>query len=123
EGAGALGSLGALKASTHHVITMFLYPLRAVEAACALDVDAMRALDLMEAVRALDLIEVEAVVALDVVGLSLNIIISESLIGYLTSLYQTKSSSSKKLHHWILQQLLQALPLFPLLPSLPLATY
>nr|GEY23668.1 hypothetical protein [Tanacetum cinerariifolium] len=79
EGAGALGSLGALKASTHHVITMFLYPLGAVEAACALEVDAMRALDLVEAVRTLDLVEVEAVVALDVVGLSLNIIISESL--------------------------------------------
>nr|GEV94062.1 hypothetical protein [Tanacetum cinerariifolium] len=96
EGDGALGSLGAFKASTHHVITMFLYPLRAVEVACALEVDAMRALDLVEAVGALDLVEVEAVVALDVVGLSLNIIISESLSGYLTSLYQTKSSSPKK---------------------------
>nr|GEU91505.1 zinc knuckle CX2CX4HX4C [Tanacetum cinerariifolium] len=86
-GDGALGSLGALKASTHHVITMFLYPLRAVEAACALEVDAMKALDPVEAVGALDLVEVEAVVALDVVGLSLNIIISASLRGYLTSLY------------------------------------
>ncbi|GKA26144.1 ribonuclease H-like domain-containing protein [Tanacetum coccineum] len=49
------GALGANKAITH--------PLGAVEAACALEVDAMRALDLMEveAVGALDLVEVGAV--------------------------------------------------------------
>ncbi|GKB45553.1 hypothetical protein Tco_0896306 [Tanacetum coccineum] len=42
------GALGANKASTHHVIAIFLYPLGAVEAACALEVDAMGALDLVE---------------------------------------------------------------------------
>ncbi|GJT28559.1 reverse transcriptase zinc-binding domain-containing protein, partial [Tanacetum coccineum] len=47
-GGGALGALGANKASTHHVIAIFLYPLGAVEAACALEVDAMGALDLVE---------------------------------------------------------------------------
>ncbi|GKC30007.1 hypothetical protein Tco_1037301, partial [Tanacetum coccineum] len=91
-----LGSLRALKANAHHVIAIFTYPLGAVDAACALEVDAIRALDLMKAVRALDRVEVEAVVAFDVVGLSLNILISASLSGYLTSLYKTKSSSPKK---------------------------
>nr|GFA16068.1 hypothetical protein [Tanacetum cinerariifolium] len=42
------GALGVNKASTHHVIDIFLYPLGAVEAACALEVDAMGALDLVE---------------------------------------------------------------------------
>ncbi|GKD80656.1 homeobox-leucine zipper protein HDG11, partial [Tanacetum coccineum] len=63
EGGGALGSLGALKASTHSVIAIFMYPLRAVEAACALEVDAMGALDLVEALK----VEVEAMGALDLV--------------------------------------------------------
>ncbi|GKC13297.1 copia protein [Tanacetum coccineum] len=70
--------------------------LRLVEAACALEVDAMGALNLVKAVGALDCVEVEAVGAVDVVGLSLNILISASLSGYLTSLYKTKSSSPKK---------------------------
>nr|GEW76235.1 hypothetical protein [Tanacetum cinerariifolium] len=61
-GDGALGSLRALKASTHHVITMLLYPLRAIEATCALEVDTMRALDLLEVVGALGLVKVKAVV-------------------------------------------------------------
>nr|GEZ70422.1 hypothetical protein [Tanacetum cinerariifolium] len=78
EGGGALGALGANKAITHPVIAIFLYPLRAVKAAFALEVDAMGALDLMEmeAVEALDLVEavealdlVEAVGALDLVEL------------------------------------------------------
>ncbi|GKE35907.1 hypothetical protein Tco_0070581, partial [Tanacetum coccineum] len=47
-GGGALGALGANKASTHHVITIFMYPFGAVEAACALEVNAMGALDLVE---------------------------------------------------------------------------
>ncbi|GJT88438.1 hypothetical protein Tco_1070155 [Tanacetum coccineum] len=103
KGGGALGSLGALKPSTQPVILIFLYPLgtagytlevdamRALDlveavgaldllgaAGCALEVDAMRALDLVEALGALDLMEVE------VVGFSLNILISTSLSGYLT---------------------------------------
>ncbi|GKD03872.1 hypothetical protein Tco_1178846 [Tanacetum coccineum] len=78
--------------------TIFLYPLGAVEAACALEVDAIGALDLVEAVGALDRVVVEEVGAVDVVGLSLNILISASLCGYLTSLYKTKSSSPKNLH-------------------------
>ncbi|GJR05533.1 ribonuclease H-like domain-containing protein [Tanacetum coccineum] len=89
EGGGALGSSGALKPSTHPVIAIFLYLLGAVEAVCALEVDAMRALDLMEALKvevdavgALDLMEVEAVGALDVVGLSLNILILASVSEY-----------------------------------------
>ncbi|GJZ72257.1 hypothetical protein Tco_0636108, partial [Tanacetum coccineum] len=47
------GALGANKASTHHVIDIFLYPLGVVEAACALEVNAIGALDLVkvEAVR------------------------------------------------------------------------
>nr|GFA65361.1 hypothetical protein [Tanacetum cinerariifolium] len=59
-------ALGANKAITHPVIAIFLYPLGVVEAAFAIEVDAMGALDLMEmeAVRALDLVEVEAVGAL-----------------------------------------------------------
>nr|GEZ70421.1 hypothetical protein [Tanacetum cinerariifolium] len=77
-GGGALGALGANKAITHPIIAIFLYPLRAVKAAFALEVDAMGALDLMEveAVEALDLVEavealdlVEAVGALDLVEL------------------------------------------------------
>ncbi|GKF11226.1 hypothetical protein Tco_0049152, partial [Tanacetum coccineum] len=54
------GALEANKAITHPVIAIFLYPLRAVEATCALEVDAMGALDLVEveAVRALDHMEV-----------------------------------------------------------------
>ncbi|GKF57552.1 hypothetical protein Tco_0171089, partial [Tanacetum coccineum] len=62
EGGGALGALGANKAITHPVIHIFLYPLGAVEAVCALEVDVIEALDLMEveAVGALDLVEVEA---------------------------------------------------------------
>nr|GEW00189.1 hypothetical protein [Tanacetum cinerariifolium] len=62
------GALGANKAITH-VVAILLYPLRVVEAAFALDVDAMRGLDLVkvEAVGALDLMEVEAVGALDLV--------------------------------------------------------
>ncbi|GKB39243.1 hypothetical protein Tco_0884185 [Tanacetum coccineum] len=68
EGGGALGSSGALKSSTHPVMAIFLYPLKAkVEADCALEVEAMGAMDLVEveAVGALDL--VEAVGALDLV--------------------------------------------------------
>ncbi|GKA36283.1 hypothetical protein Tco_0722774 [Tanacetum coccineum] len=34
NGGGALGALGANKASTHPVIAIFLYPFGAVEAAC-----------------------------------------------------------------------------------------
>nr|GEZ37557.1 hypothetical protein [Tanacetum cinerariifolium] len=47
-GGGVLEALGANKAITHPVIAIFLYPLRAVEAAFALEVDAMGALDLVE---------------------------------------------------------------------------
>ncbi|GKG41565.1 hypothetical protein Tco_0473316, partial [Tanacetum coccineum] len=60
EGGGALGSLGALKASTHLVIAIFLYPLGAVEAAYGLEVDAMGTMDP-------DVVELEAVGALDIV--------------------------------------------------------
>nr|GEV22412.1 hypothetical protein [Tanacetum cinerariifolium] len=89
-----------------------------VEAAYALEVEAVRALDLVEAlkveaeaVRALDLVKVEAVRAVDLVeraldlvkvevtclvGLSLNILISTSVSGYLTSSNKTTSSSPKK---------------------------
>ncbi|GJZ50115.1 ribonuclease H-like domain-containing protein [Tanacetum coccineum] len=69
EGGGALGELGANKAITHHVIAIVLYPIGVVEAACALEVDAMGALDLVEveAVGALDLVEVGAVRALNLV--------------------------------------------------------
>ncbi|GJW99056.1 hypothetical protein Tco_0180864 [Tanacetum coccineum] len=70
NGGGALGSLGALKASTHPVIDIFLYPLGSVEAAYALEVNAMRALDLVKAIGALDLVEVEEVGDIDVLGLS-----------------------------------------------------
>ncbi|GJS59296.1 hypothetical protein Tco_0654080 [Tanacetum coccineum] len=105
---GALGSLGALKPSTHPVMAIFQYPIRAeVEVACALEVE-MEATCLVGAlaveveatylVRALDLVEVEAtclVGALDLVGLSLNIIILASVSGYLTSLNKTRSSSPK----------------------------
>ncbi|GKF23590.1 hypothetical protein Tco_0075912, partial [Tanacetum coccineum] len=94
-----------------------------VEAACALEVEAVGALELVkalkvevEAVGALDLVEVEVVRAfdlvegamdlvkveetylvgtLDLVGLSLNIIISALMSGYLTSLNKTRSSSLK----------------------------
>ncbi|GJZ38440.1 homeobox-leucine zipper protein HDG11 [Tanacetum coccineum] len=101
------GALGALKPSTHHVITIFLYTLGAeVEATCALEVKAMGALDLVEALkveveatRALDHVKVEAsclVGALDVVGFSLNIFISAPVNGYLTSLKHTSSSSPEK---------------------------
>ncbi|GKA22028.1 hypothetical protein Tco_0707990, partial [Tanacetum coccineum] len=120
KGGGALRSSGALKSSTHPIIAIFMYPLGAVEAACALEVDAIGALDLVEALKveveavgaldlvevesvgvldlveavgALDLVEVEAVGALNVVGLSLNIFISALLSGYLTSLNKTTSSS------------------------------
>ncbi|GKA19976.1 hypothetical protein Tco_0699891, partial [Tanacetum coccineum] len=104
-------SLGALKSSTHPIIAIFVYPLGAVEAACALEVDAMGALDLVEALKVeveavgaldlmevesmgvLDLVEVEVVGALNVMGLSLNILISSLLSGYLTSLNKTTSSS------------------------------
>ncbi|GJR84369.1 GPCR kinase [Tanacetum coccineum] len=86
EGGGALGSLGALKPSIHPVIAIFL-PLGAeVEAACALKV---------EAVGALDLVKVEAVGALDVVGLSLNILISASEAEY-ASLNKAKYASLNK---------------------------
>ncbi|GJQ94082.1 hypothetical protein Tco_0005221 [Tanacetum coccineum] len=78
---GALEPLGALKPSTHLVMAIFVYLLGAeVEAACALEV------------------KVEAtylVGALDLVGLSLNIIISALVSGYLTSLNKTRSSSPK----------------------------
>ncbi|GJS95343.1 hypothetical protein Tco_0802311 [Tanacetum coccineum] len=64
EGGGALGSSGALKSSTHPVMAIFLYPLKAkVEADCALEVEAMGAMDLVEALK----VEVEAVGALDLV--------------------------------------------------------
>nr|GEW96710.1 hypothetical protein [Tanacetum cinerariifolium] len=69
EGDRALGALEPNKAITHPVIAIFLYPLGAVKAAFALEVDAMGALDLVEveAVRALDLMEVEVVRALNIV--------------------------------------------------------
>ncbi|GKD86488.1 hypothetical protein Tco_1357642, partial [Tanacetum coccineum] len=88
EGGGALGSLGALKPSTHPVTAIFLYPLGA-------KMEVVEALDLVEveAVRALELVKVGA---LDVVGLSLNILISASVSGYLTSLNKTTSSSPNK---------------------------
>ncbi|GJV97221.1 hypothetical protein Tco_1548798 [Tanacetum coccineum] len=106
---GALGSLGALKPSTHLVMAIFLYPLGAkVEAACASKVE-VEATCLMGAlaveieatclIGALDLVEVEATCiagALDLVGLSLNIIISVSVSGYLTSLNKKRSSSLEK---------------------------
>nr|GFA07683.1 hypothetical protein [Tanacetum cinerariifolium] len=91
KGGGALRSLGDLKANTHPIIAIFMYPLGVVEAACALKVDAMGALDLVEAVRALDLVVVEALGAFDVVGLSVNILILGLLGGYLTSLNKTTS--------------------------------
>ncbi|GJX98215.1 hypothetical protein Tco_0355234 [Tanacetum coccineum] len=108
------------QACTHPVIAILLYALEAnVEAACVmgaldlvealkLEVKAVGVMDLeeVEAVGALnlvegafDLVEVEAnclVGALDVVGLSLNILISASVCGYLTSLKQTTSSSPEK---------------------------
>nr|GEX92254.1 hypothetical protein [Tanacetum cinerariifolium] len=57
------GALGANKAITHPVISIFMYPFEAMKAACALEVDAMGALYLVEveAVGALDLVEVRAV--------------------------------------------------------------
>ncbi|GKD69349.1 hypothetical protein Tco_1323439, partial [Tanacetum coccineum] len=64
-------------------------------------------LDLIETIGALDLVEVEAVGALDVVGLSLNILISASLNGYLTSLNNITSSSPK--HPSSLESLLGSL--------------
>nr|GEY70389.1 homeobox-leucine zipper protein HDG11 [Tanacetum cinerariifolium] len=75
---------------THPVIAIFLSTLGVeMKAACALKVEAVRALDLVEALkvevkatRALDLVKVEAsclVGALDVVGFSLNILISASI--------------------------------------------
>ncbi|GJV87833.1 retrovirus-related pol polyprotein from transposon TNT 1-94 [Tanacetum coccineum] len=48
NGGGALGALGANKASTHPVIAILLYHLRVVEATCALEVDAIEALDIVE---------------------------------------------------------------------------
>ncbi|GKB63798.1 hypothetical protein Tco_0919984 [Tanacetum coccineum] len=122
KGGGALGLSRALKPSTHLVIAIFLYPLRAeVEVDFALEVQVVGALDLVEALKveveamvaldlvevgardlvegALDLVELEAtclVGALDVVGLSLNILISASVSGYLTSLNKTTSSSPKQ---------------------------
>ncbi|GKA85320.1 hypothetical protein Tco_0806974 [Tanacetum coccineum] len=89
EGGGAIRSLGALKPSTHAVIVFFLYPLGAVEATCALEVDAMGTFDH-------DVVEVDAIGALDVVSLSLNILISASMSGYLTTLNKTTSSSQKR---------------------------
>nr|GEX96245.1 hypothetical protein [Tanacetum cinerariifolium]GEX96258.1 hypothetical protein [Tanacetum cinerariifolium] len=41
-------ALGAKKAITHPVIHIFMYPLGVVEAACALEVDVMGAVDLVE---------------------------------------------------------------------------
>ncbi|GJY36451.1 hypothetical protein Tco_0421829 [Tanacetum coccineum] len=83
EGNGG-GELGANKAST------YLGPLDLVETACALEVEAMRALDLVE-------VEAGCLLGpLDVVGVSLNIFISASVRGYLTSLKQTTSLSQKK---------------------------
>nr|GEW21849.1 hypothetical protein [Tanacetum cinerariifolium] len=69
EGGGALETLRANKAITHPIIAIFLYPLGAVEAAFALEVDAMGALDLVEVevVGALDVVKVEALGALDLV--------------------------------------------------------
>nr|GEV96673.1 hypothetical protein [Tanacetum cinerariifolium] len=56
EGGEALGSSGALKPSTHLVMAI-LYPLGAVKATYALEVEATRALDLVKALK----VEVEAV--------------------------------------------------------------
>ncbi|GKD99699.1 hypothetical protein Tco_1387683 [Tanacetum coccineum] len=69
-------ALGANKASTH-----------------------LGALGVVEAIGALDILEVEAshlLGPLDVVGVSLNILISASVRAYLTSLKQTTSSSLEK---------------------------
>ncbi|GJQ97245.1 hypothetical protein Tco_0008384 [Tanacetum coccineum] len=78
------GELGANKESTH------LGPLDLVKAACALEVEAIGALDLMEE-------EASCLLGpLDVVGVSLNILISALVRGYLTSLKQTTSSSPEK---------------------------
>nr|GEX11615.1 hypothetical protein [Tanacetum cinerariifolium] len=78
------GALGANKSSTH------LGPLDLVEAACALEVEAMKALDLVKE-------EASFLLGpLNVVGVSLNILISASVRGYLTSLKQTTSSSPEK---------------------------
>ncbi|GKC06205.1 hypothetical protein Tco_0997815 [Tanacetum coccineum] len=64
EGGGAVGSLEALKPSTHPVIAILLYTLGAkVEAACALKVEATRALDLVDSLK----VEVKPMGAMDVV--------------------------------------------------------
>nr|GEX72682.1 hypothetical protein [Tanacetum cinerariifolium]GEY34725.1 hypothetical protein [Tanacetum cinerariifolium] len=71
-----------------------------LEKSCALEVDAVGALNLLEIeeVGALELVEMEEsclVEALDLVGLSLNILVSASVSGYLTSLNKIRSSSPK----------------------------
>ncbi|GKB94253.1 hypothetical protein Tco_0980390, partial [Tanacetum coccineum] len=104
EGGGALGALEANKSSTHPIIAILLYTLGAeVEAVCAVEVEAIRALDLVEmeascllgaldvveAMGPLNLVEVEAschLGPLDVMGVSRNILISSSMSRYLTSL-------------------------------------
>ncbi|GKB44408.1 hypothetical protein Tco_0889350 [Tanacetum coccineum] len=107
KGGGAFRVIGANKASTHPVIAIILYTFGAeVKAACALEVEAIGAMDLVEvetscllgaldvveAMRAPDFVEVESsylLGPLDVVGVYLNILIP-------TSLKQTTSSSLEK---------------------------
>ncbi|GKE26950.1 hypothetical protein Tco_1442334, partial [Tanacetum coccineum] len=97
EAVGALDLVEALKVEVEAVRALDRVEVEAVEALDLVEVEAVRALDLVEG--ALDLVEVEAsclVGAMDVVSLSLNILISTSVSGYLTSLKQTTSSSPEK---------------------------
>nr|GEX85166.1 hypothetical protein [Tanacetum cinerariifolium] len=98
EGGRALGSSGALKSMEAMGAMDLMEALKLeVEAVGALDLMEVKAvgdLDLVE--EALDLLEMEAtclIVAQDLVDLSLNILISASVSGYLTSLNKTRSSS------------------------------
>nr|GEU79573.1 hypothetical protein [Tanacetum cinerariifolium] len=111
------GALGGNKAITHHVIAIFMYPLEAVEAAFALEVDTMGALDLVEveAVGALDLVKVEAVGALDLMEVGAPSL--PSILLHLLSLPHLPLNQPSLLS--LLALLIQP----PLLSLPPLATY
>nr|GEY68975.1 hypothetical protein [Tanacetum cinerariifolium] len=100
EGGRTLGSSGALK-STMGAMDLVETLKVEVEAVGALDLMKLRAvgdLDLVEG--ALDLVEMEATClmgAQDLMDLSLNILISTSVSGYLISLNKTRSSSHSSL--------------------------
>ncbi|GKD44595.1 hypothetical protein Tco_1269240, partial [Tanacetum coccineum] len=125
ESGGALGALGANKAITHLVIHIFLYPLRAVEAACALEVDAMGALDLVEAdaMGALDLVEVEIVGALDLVEVeavgALDLPFLPSILPPFLFLPHLSSIRPPLFPLPPLSSILSSLPLLHLFPALP----